>query len=682
MKIKKFVKIFGIVAIAFLLLLIIGIIVLNSFLKSEKGQKLIISKIETALNMPVETKNLRVSIFSGIQLDGFGIKNPQGFEEGYFLKTDSIILKYNFLALLRRQIKITEIKIIKPYIHLKQKSENQWNFPLMPVSITNENISTPDKQKKKPGMIPFSAEEIQIIEGNFVYEPLEENKKLIIHNFTLKAKIHSIELPPNLKINLSIDKINLSRAPIMEDITCSMNTRKGVAYLDKFLLNLFGGSLAIKGNTTIPVNEQDAEYDADISLKDIDLKSVIKQFLPEAESLLQGMLTANVNIKGTGLDAIADMKLTIPSLTVQDQVKINQFKSDIHYDAPNFTIKNLNMNVFGGSVEGKGTGSLEDFRNPVFDVNLNINNIDVETALDALGQDSSLAQGKVAGNVNLAGSINNIRANGKISSPRLNLKKMGQVTDIRAPFRATITEQTKEIKVESFSAKIYGGSIGGKANITFGKAGEPRFSTTLNLSGLEAGYALKELAGKAFLTGKTEGNIHLAGKGRNINALTGSTNIIFKNGKIATHPIQNLLAVFIPSLKTINFVAARFLSNIGSGKVNIKAATLENPNLLTYYGKGQIKLSNQKLAIPSHLSMRCNLVEKMPLISGAFAKEDNNWCGIDFNIFGTLTKPQTDLEERLAQQAIGDVIEQIFDKDKEEKKDRGGIEDIFEGIFK
>ncbi len=83
------------------------------------------------------------------------------------------------------------------------------------------------------------------------------------------------------------------------------------------------------------------------------------------------------------------------------------------------------MNVFGGSVEGKGTGTLTDMTNPTFNINLTIQNIDAGTVLTALGKDSSLAQGKLAGNINANGNLTDIKANGKISSQKLNLKKIG-----------------------------------------------------------------------------------------------------------------------------------------------------------------------------------------------------------------------------------------------------------------
>ncbi len=56
----------------------------------------------------------------------------------------------------------------------------------------------------------------------------------------------------------------------------------------------------------------------------------------------------------------------------------------------------------------------------------------------------------------------------------------------------------------------------------------------------------------------------------------------------------------------------------------------------------------------------------MPLIRGAFAKEDDKWCGIDFKISGTLSNPKNDLEDKLKKQAIIGVLEQLIDKGKKE----------------
>ena len=495
---------------------------------------------------------------------------------------------------------------------------------------------------------------------------LGEDRNISLQNFTLKAKIHSINSFPDMNLNLSIAGIESSVMPTIEDIKGSIKTSKDRAYLDNVSLHFSGGSIAIEGNTTIPVDNKEAEYTATISVKDIDLQMLLSQFLPDAKNLLKGILSADINIKGQGLNATTDINLTIPSLTVQDRIKIDQIKSSIYYANPNFSIQALNMNVLGGSVEGKGNGTLADITNPAFNVNLNLNNIDASTALTALGKDSSLAQGKLTGNINATGNIFNIKADGKISSGKLNLKKIGDITDVSAPFKATVTQQNKEINIENFSAKIYGGSINGNANITFGKDEEPKFSTTMNLSSIEAKDALKELTGKTFITGKGEGNIKLQGRGNDINALTGSTDFTFRDGKISSHPIQNLLALVLqmPSLTTINFVSAQVSSTIEDGEINIKKVHIEDPKLIKFDSKGDIKISNQKLSLPSHLSLNCNMVEKMQLISEAFTKEDDKWCGIDFKISGTLSDPKENLQDKLKKQAVKGILEQFLDKEQ------------------
>ncbi len=654
---KKTMKIVGSIGLSILIVVIIAMISINIFLKSESFKKMVTGRIETALNMPVEIGRFRTNIFSGVQIGNFNIKNPPDFPEGYFLKTETVILKYNLQDLLRRNFKIEEIQIMKPNINILQKADGTQNLP----SVQTKD-SSPSKDRKT--ILPLFADNIRIIDGNLTWSKIGETKFVSIQNFDIKLKVHSINSFPNMDLNLSATEMTSHTTSTLKNIKANFKTSEGVVELDNLSLNVSGGSIAMEGDSTLPSKDKVAEYTATISVKDIDLETLTSQFAPEAKGLLKGILSADIALKGQGFDAEADIKVNIPSLLVQDKIKIDQFKGNISYSDFDFIIRDVIMDIFGGSVKGEGTGTLANILNPGFNMNFNMNNIDASSALVALGQDALLAQGKLSGNTNVSGNMSDIKANGKISSNRLNIKKIGNLTDIVAPFKATVTKQNKEINLESFSGKIYGGSVKGNANVTFGKDGQPNYSTTLNLSGLDAKDALKELTGQKFLTGKAEGNMKLSGKGNNIKAVTGSADISLKNGKISSHPIQNALSLIpqMPNLRTINFETAKVSSTIKDGKINVKTAQLEDPKLMKFSSKGEIKLSDQKLSLPSHLSLKCSDVKKIQLLSGAFTQEDSKWCGTDFKIFGTLSQPKENLKDKLAKQIIIDVLEGIINK--------------------
>lgn len=669
-KIKQISKILVIAAIAVLLLLAIVVFSINCFLKSGQFKKIVTGRIENTLDLPVEMGNFSVNILSGVQIDNFNIKNSADFPEGYSVKTESIVLKYNLLSLLQKNFNINEIQILHPDINLLQKADGTLNLPLV---SQEDGPSTTEKKA-----IPLLANSVQIIGANLTYTNLANNKTFSIKNLTLKAKIHSMNSFPNMNFSLSVEGIESSIIPIIEDIKGGVKTSKGMAYIDNFSFHTSGGSVEVKGDIGLPLIEKqmglaekprdikNTDYTATISVKDINLQELLNQFAPEMHPLLKGILSADITVKGQGSDAEANIKVTMPSLMVQDRIRIDKINSNIRYTIPDFAIDDLSMNIFGGSVEGKGAGNLKDIKNPFFNVNFDVNNIDAGTALTALIQDSSLAQGKLEGNLNASGTVSNIKANGKIYSKKLNVKKLGNLTDINAPFKATITNQTQQIELDGFTAKLYGGSINGKANMTLNYNREPDFSTTLNLSKIEAKNVLKELTGKKFLTGRADGNIKLSGRVNNINALKGSMELTFRDGKIVSHPIQNLMALVLqlPSISSIDFVSAQFSSTIGDGKINVQKAYVEDPRSIKFNSKGTIKLSNQKLSLPSRLSLICKEAKRMPLLSGAFTKEDNKWCGIDFKISGTLSKPKEDLQEKLKTQAIIGIFEQIIDKNK------------------
>jgi len=684
MKIKKFGKVIGIIAIVVLLLLIIGIVGLNSFLKSEKSKGFIVGRMEAVLKSPIEMESFQASLFSGIQLKGLVIKNPEDFGEGHFFKADAFVFQYDFFTLLRRQIKIKKISMINPDIQLRQKGEGTWNVPIMTIKAPTET----ERHIRKPSLkvigIPFSAGKVTIRGGNFIYMPVDKDKILTVRNFGLTGQIHSVTPTPDLKVNLSIGRIDVTPALAIENVKCTLKALKGMVYLDEISLRIFDGSLVIKGKSTVPTDEEMPEYKANISIKNVDLNTMVSQFLPKMKDLLKGVLSGDATVQGQGAKLIANLKLNIPSLLVQNQIQIDQIKGNVRYDMPHFTIDTLGMNVFGGTVEGKGRGNLRDLGNPSFDLNLTMQKIDSSIALVALGQDPPPVKGIVEGDINISGTIKNMKADGRLHSRKLNVVKVGTVTDIEALFNANLAGEKIKVSLDGLHAKVYNGSIGGKADITIKGKTEPNFSATLNLSTLDINKAVKALTGKSLLTGTVEGGVELSGQGKEVETFYGSTNLELKNGRISGHPIQNVLALILqmPALKSIDFAAGQFSSTISGGVVNVENARVEDPRFLKFDSRGTIKPTSQEVSLKSHLSLRCSEVNKIKGIRAAFTEEEEPWCGINFKIWGPLSKPKTDLASKLAKQAIGEALRKIIGQDKEEDKDEGGIRDLLKDIFK
>jgi len=238
--------------------------------------------------------------------------------------------------------------------------------------------------------------------------------------------------------------------------------------------------------------------------------------------------------------------------------------------------------------------------------------------------------------------------------------------------------------MDEFRAKVYDGTIGGKANVTIKGKTEPNFSATLNLSTLDINKAVKSLTGQSLLTGTVEGGVELSGQGKDVETFYGSTNLGLKNGRISGHPIQNILALILqmPALKSIDFAAGQFSSTISGGVVNIENACVEDPRVLKFASMGNIKLASQEMSLESHLSLHCSEVNKIKQIRAAFTEEKETCCGIYFKVWGPLFKPKTDLASKLTKQAIGETLRKIIGQDKEEDKGEGGIRDLIKDIFK
>lgn len=676
MKIKKLIRAAGIISLIVVLLVSVGILGFNQFLKSDRFKRLIIERIERVLSTPVEIQDFDASLFSGVKLQGILIRNKQGLGEGYFLKADELVLRYDFFSLLCRRIRITEVRLINPDIQLMQRRDGIWNFPQLPAtreigraSSKKNMLIAAEASPEEAVNTSFTVEMINISGGKFTYLPTEENKRFTLHSFGLNGKIQRLKPAPKLNFDLSIEKIDLPRQVKAENLKGRLRASEGRVYLDEVSLNALGGMVLMQGESTIPSERDMPEYEATITVEKIDIDTIVSQYLRAIRGTLKGTASAEVAIQGKGGELIADVKLTIPSLKVYNQMKIGNLESNIHYSMPEFKIKSLSMDIFGGSIEGKGSGSLTDPANPSFEVELKIWGIDAKEALISMGQEAGLAKGKIKGDIYASGTLKDLKANGALQSNRLNVAQVGTLTDVKAPFTANLAAEKLNIHLNDFSAKLYGGTIGGKVTITYDlKRIEkgPEFSTRMKLSALDINEAVKALTKKSLVTGTLGGKMLLSGETKNINTLEGKVDFSIKDGRISGHPIQNVVALVLqmPNLRSIDFLSAEFLSTIEKGIVNIKKAYLENPGLLKFSSEGKIKLKKQELLLPSHLSIHRSALSRIPQIAGAFTKEDERWYGIDFTIFGSLIDPKTDLTQRLTGAVISDTLRRLIDGNK------------------
>ncbi len=132
------------------ILILVGLLVVGAniavklYFTKERIEKLVIPPAEKALGRKVGFSDVSVSIFSGVDIKGFFIKEED--EETDFVRVKDFVLKYRLLPLLQKRFVVKKVEIVEPYIRIVREKGGSFNYESMDLLKSTE----PKKEKSSP----------------------------------------------------------------------------------------------------------------------------------------------------------------------------------------------------------------------------------------------------------------------------------------------------------------------------------------------------------------------------------------------------------------------------------------------------------------------------------------------------------------------------------------------------
>lgn len=141
----------GIVAV--LLFITMGLaLFVRLYLTDERIKALVIPPAEKALARKVELGAIKVGLFTGISLNDFVVKEADGATD--FIKAEAFVLRYNLLALLKKELAISEIRLDRPYIRIHRDKSGAFNFDSL--ALLADRTQPKAKQPTDGGALPVA----------------------------------------------------------------------------------------------------------------------------------------------------------------------------------------------------------------------------------------------------------------------------------------------------------------------------------------------------------------------------------------------------------------------------------------------------------------------------------------------------------------------------------------------
>ena len=253
---------------------------------------------------------------------------------------------------------------------------------------------------------------------------------------------------------------------------------------------------------------------------------------------------------------------------------------------------------------------------------------------------------------------------GKASSEKISIKDHVFLEKLRTPF----SYAGGTLLLPAISTSVADGTMNGSFKMQTDSADSP-FNTSVKVQNVNLERLITEAGGPSGqVSGRFNGFLDVSGMLANAKSLSGSGQIVLENGQIQQYEFLQMLGkgLQIEELMQLTLRNAQADYRIENGDILLDQLLLESPNLkLT--AQGTVHLDGA-LDLSARLTIYPKIIHQLPrIIAENFTPvENSDQRYVDFDVKGTISKPKTNLLERMVgrkieKQAI-DLIRSLFGK--------------------
>lgn len=699
---KKPVKIAAIVIAVILVIIAAALIFVKSYLTEDRMRAFISEFAEKSLGRKVVIGGLEVSLFRGILVKDFQIreKDPQGV----FLSTKEFVLRYQFLPLLSKKLVIDKLGVADTEVNVIANPDGTYNFSDMakPGEMKEE-----EKEKAAGLPVNLSVKDISIKNARLVYSAasgkLKKADVLVNAEMAITGISKSALSSEGSLKTLLTEAILRDGGKTFKDINLDARYKIDVD-MDEKNISIHSIDAQI---LKIPLNVQGAvkyaeepSYNLDIKVPNFSLvelrQDIISAFLP-AGMALGGDVSALLNVNKKPEKGIPPgFKGTINLVKTSAAFKGMSLVLDGPVNIMPDVIALEGLKLLAGQNRADITGSVKNYRDYP-DVNVKISSKSID--LDQLIPPAPPAQkeqkpakaepGKEPEPMDLK-----MRANATLDIDKTNYRGIS-ITNFRSRY-----ELNKNVlRIPYLNGNTLSGAFAVKAAVDLARKGTS-YTVNSDLKGIN----IEELAGafapqaKGKLTGTLSGKADISGVGtlpENIKRnLKGKGDFAIKNGSLRNSELSArfLEILGLQELREIPIEKADGRFTIAGGIVNLITAIGSKD--MTIDEKGTIGM-DEKLDLGVLVRVSDRLAPKVVSQSSVakFLSGEKGWTALPLRVGGTISKPSYGVDTAAVgkkaaegvRKRIGEEIFKRLPKEKQPETDqqkKPSPRDLLEGIFK
>jgi hypothetical protein len=279
---KKWMKVVLIVMGVLFVLLVVAAIGLKIYFTSDRLKALIVPKLEEATRRDIAVGQISLKLFPhlGIGIENLTVSAPQkmSFDRDRLLALDELVLEVSLKPLLRKEIQVNRILIVKPDLYLEINQRGGANFAM------------PDDARERETPAVFLSN-VQLVDGRIEYVDRSSDRRLLIEDLdhTMSATVADGGATFFTEGNTAIEGISfgsqnsfmIANLPLSSYQKLTLQSQEGILTLDAIRFAVKDISLDIQGSISNLNTQPDLDLAIQSSRADVEqLLSLLPPDLP------------------------------------------------------------------------------------------------------------------------------------------------------------------------------------------------------------------------------------------------------------------------------------------------------------------------------------------------------------------------------------------------------------------
>ncbi|MEI6083573.1 MAG: AsmA family protein [Verrucomicrobiota bacterium] len=354
-----------------------GLFMLTRFLERPEFRQKLVGLASQATGTAVEITDLKVSIFSGIELQGVAIGNPGGFT-GNLLTAKAFTLRYRLWPLLQKRVKVATVVLDSPVITLAKNAKGEWNYDKIGSKTEKVKSTGPAAAPStSAGGLDISLQNIEMKNATVVMVKDDGKELLRVKGASFASAINLAGGQMSGTGNARLELVNAANSLILRNIATPVELTPAAVKLAPLTGTLAGGDITGDAGLSLA---GDAKYTVNLHVKNADVVTLIKEAGVAQQVFSGGKLQMKAALTGTGgletingagnAEVVGGQLVNIPLLNLVATLLQVPALQDLKFDEIKleYTIANnvmqtpvIRLKSPQVQITGKGTVALTDY---------------------------------------------------------------------------------------------------------------------------------------------------------------------------------------------------------------------------------------------------------------------------------------------------------------------------------